>query len=305
MSARCFVAGGTGVLGRAVVPRLVGAGHSVSVLSRGPDREAATRELGGTPVRASLFDPASLVDAIAGHEILINLATHIPPLKSAARAEAWTENDRIRTEGVANLTEAARETNVDRYIQESIVFPYEDAGDEWIDEESPRTTNGPGGAIAEAERNTELLGREVRKTVILRFAQLYSPDSSHTVSHAALCRRGINPLIGPPDGFVPIVGIGSASRAVLAGIGLPSGIYNVVDDDPVTRLEAGNTVAAAIGRRRLHAIPPGLITLLNPSSDVLLRSQRVSNAKLRRLGGWEPDYSGAEGFAKTMREILT
>ena len=38
-----------------------------------------SRGLGATPVRADLFDPDAVRRAVAGHEAVCNLATHIPP----------------------------------------------------------------------------------------------------------------------------------------------------------------------------------------------------------------------------------
>src|SRR4051812_44368787 len=102
---KIFLAGGTGVIGRRALALLVGAGHDVSVLTRSEAKAAAVRSAGATPVAASLFDRASLVAAFAGHDAVVNLTTHIPPLSKAARASAWKENDRIRTEGSANVVD--------------------------------------------------------------------------------------------------------------------------------------------------------------------------------------------------------
>ena len=49
----------------------------------------------------------------------------------------WAENDRIRSEGVRNLVDAALDANVTRFIQESFAPIYPDCGDEWIDETMP------------------------------------------------------------------------------------------------------------------------------------------------------------------------
>src|SRR6185369_11192421 len=43
----------------------------------------------------------------AGHDVVCNLATHIPPLARAADPRSWEENSRIRSEGSRNLVDAA------------------------------------------------------------------------------------------------------------------------------------------------------------------------------------------------------
>ncbi|NNH57910.1 NAD(P)H-binding protein [Rhizobium laguerreae] len=101
---RVVVTGATGVIGRRVVPILLGAGHRVTALVRPQSERGANVPSGCDVVVASLFEEAPLAKAIVGHEAVINLATHIP--KSALGImfrSAWRENDRIRTEGARNV----------------------------------------------------------------------------------------------------------------------------------------------------------------------------------------------------------
>src|ERR1700712_1625922 len=115
---RVFVAGSTGVLGRRVVAGLVAAGHEVTALVRSPEKAALAKSLGATPVEVSLFDPDGLRAAVAGHDAVCNLATHIPPLTRAADPRAWLENTRIRAEGSRNLVDAALAGHATVYVQE-------------------------------------------------------------------------------------------------------------------------------------------------------------------------------------------
>src|SRR5690349_1799280 len=116
---KVFVAGGTGVVGRRAVERLVEAGHDVSVIARSDEKAALVVSLGATPARVSLFDAPALTEAVAGHEVVVNLATHIPPLTRAGLMSSWQENNRIRTEGARNLADAALAAGASRYVQES------------------------------------------------------------------------------------------------------------------------------------------------------------------------------------------
>ncbi len=134
---KVFIAGATGVLGRRVVPLVVAAGHDVSALARSDARAAMVGSLGASPVRADLFDPEAMRQAVAGHDVVCNLATHIPPTAKAARPGAWAQNNQIRTEGSKNLVDAALACGASRYVQESIAFLYVDGGSAWIDESSP------------------------------------------------------------------------------------------------------------------------------------------------------------------------
>jgi hypothetical protein len=81
--------------------------------------------------------------AVVGHEVVINLATSIPKLTKAALGSAWTTNERLRSEASNHLVDAALAAGAGRYVQESIAFPYLDAGDEWVDESHPLEHVGP------------------------------------------------------------------------------------------------------------------------------------------------------------------
>jgi uncharacterized protein YbjT (DUF2867 family) len=70
---RILLLGGTGVVGRRVVPLLLQAGHSVSLALR----DRPTRAVGDprvTPVHVNLFDTRSVSDAARGQDVIINLA---------------------------------------------------------------------------------------------------------------------------------------------------------------------------------------------------------------------------------------
>src|SRR5215471_5051601 len=134
---RVFVAGATGVIGRRVVPLLLAAGHSITAIARSAEQRTVLSRQGVMPVEANLFDAESLLPAVAGHDAEINVATSVPPPSRAFLPSAWKQTGRIRKIGSANLAAAAKAGGAMRFIQESFAPIYADAGDRWIDEESP------------------------------------------------------------------------------------------------------------------------------------------------------------------------
>ena len=85
-----------------MIPELVASGFRVAASSRSEPSRARLKTLGAEPVAMDLFDAADVKRAVGEQDVVINLATHVPP--SAARAllpGAWRENDRIRTVGAA------------------------------------------------------------------------------------------------------------------------------------------------------------------------------------------------------------
>ena len=86
-----------------------------------------------------------------------------------------------------------------------------------------------------------------------------------------------------------------AGSAVAAALRAPAGIYNVVDDEPMTRAEAGQVLAAANGRRRALTIPRPLQAMAPASAKGLAASLRESNAKLKAATGWAPAHPSIRG----------
>jgi nucleoside-diphosphate-sugar epimerase len=134
---KAFVAGATGVLGRRVVRSLVTAGFETTGIGRTAARRAELTEAGAVAVELDLFDRPQVVGAVAGHDVVLNLATAIPIGRRANGPGAWDENDRIRREGSRNLVEAALAAGARAYVQESVAFVYADGGDEDLDESAP------------------------------------------------------------------------------------------------------------------------------------------------------------------------
>jgi dihydroflavonol-4-reductase len=71
---RVFVTGGSGVVGRALVERLVAGGDEVVALARSRPAEETVRSLGATPVHGDLFDEDALASAMAGCTVIYNVA---------------------------------------------------------------------------------------------------------------------------------------------------------------------------------------------------------------------------------------
>ena len=151
---RIFVSGGTGVVGRPAVAGLIAAGHDVTVVGRTSERAEQIRAAGAVPIQVDLFDPTGLVAAVAGHDAVINLATHIPAPSKAARGAAWAENERLRREASGYLVDAALAAGATVFVQESLAFAYADGGDNILDEDSPLLGDDLSAGIATAEANT-------------------------------------------------------------------------------------------------------------------------------------------------------
>ena len=289
---RVFVAGGTGVIGRRVVPALVSAGYHVVGGSRSEAGLVRLRSFGAEAVSMDLMDAASVRGAIGKPDVVINLSTHVPGSTTAMMFRwAWRENDRIRRTGSANLATAARLAGADCVIQESYAPIYEDRDDEWIDERwrvSPAAYNR---TVLDAEASVAQFTKFGGRGIVLRFANFYGADSFATRDMMESVRRGISPLVGPPEAYYSSVSHDDAAAAVVEALHLPAGIYNVADDEPVTRLAWAESLAKALDVRLPHILPSWLTMLGGGTTQLWSRSQRISNRKLRELSDWRPSVS--------------
>jgi nucleoside-diphosphate-sugar epimerase len=89
---------------------------------------------------------------------------------------------------------------------------------------------------------------------------------------------------------------------VVAALQLPAGIYNVCDDEPLTRREWVDALAYAAGARRPRLLPRW--AAIGGLMELLSRSQRMSNAKLKAASGWAPRWANArDGLRAAVREL--
>jgi nucleoside-diphosphate-sugar epimerase len=306
---RIFVTGSTGVIGRRVVPLLAGAGHDVTAMLRSPRKSAALERTGVKTVTADLLNFDSLLRAVDGHEVVINLATHMPPSTLLMFVPAaWHENDRIRRDGSANLAKAAMQVGARRFVQESFAPVYADRGDQWVHETDPIEPSRYSRTVADAEQSAERFSQSGVAVggagVVLRFAAFYGPDARQFVDLVRFARLGFAPLLGPSESFISSISHDDAAAAVMTALHVPPGIYNVGDDDPVTHRDCAAALADALHLARPPKLPPPwAASLAGPVGKMLARSLRISNMKLRNRG-WAPKFrSVREGFTAALAEM--
>ena len=196
---RLLVTGGTGVLGRALIPQA---------------REAGLEVLAPGRTELDLFDPAAVSLAVRGVDAVLHLATRIQPLDKLDDLDAWRENDRLRTVGSAVLVGAALAADVSVYVQPTVTFVYPSDGP--ADEDTPATARMPTliSALA-AEEAAQRFTDEGRRGVVLRLGLLDGPGTGND-----------EPVVA----FGASLHVADAAEALLAALTLPAGIYNACRD---------------------------------------------------------------------------
>jgi nucleoside-diphosphate-sugar epimerase len=312
---RVFLAGATGVIGRALLSKLVEAGHTVTAMTRRADRAPALTAAGATPVVADVFDAGRLVEVLgeAAPEVLVHQLTSLPraiePRKIASQLAA---NDRIRSEGTRVLMGAAARSGVRRVVAQSIAFAYVPAGSRVKTEDDPLWLDGfsPWRRSVEAVRDLEqqVTGVDGIEGVVLRYGALYGPDTAYgsggSVAAAVLKRQF--PIVGPGSGVFSFLHVGDAAAAASLAVshGMP-GIYNIVDDEPAEVREWLPVYAHALGAPGPGRVPAILARLVIGRFGLYLMTEQrgASNAKAREALRWSPAWSSwRTGFPAGLRE---
>jgi nucleoside-diphosphate-sugar epimerase len=289
MSITVSVLGASGVFGRHLVPRLGALGFRVRALVRNPAAAVAARACGADVRAADIFDEGSLVAALKGSDVAVNLATALRPEGAVVD---FALNDRVRREGVPVFLRACAEANVKRVVQQSIAMVHA-AGDAWADEDTPSPADaGPvsGPAIA-AMRDVEaaVMAADL-DWLILRGGLFYGPGTAFDDRWFEAANAGRLRLPGDGSDFVSLVHIADMAAATVSAIarGVVGQALIVSDDEPARWRDVFGFIAASAG-----AAPPA------PGGRAGFPSFRVRNARARAVLNWAPLYpSYREGLSR-------
>ena len=97
-----------------------------------------------------------------------------------------------------------------------------------------------------------------------------------------------------------------AGSALVAAVTqpVPSGVYDIVDDEPLTHGEIFAAMAQAVGRKHLWQPPAVLMRMMTGIVyEVISHSLRVSNHRFKAVSQWNPSVPNARvGWARLGEE---
>jgi nucleoside-diphosphate-sugar epimerase len=295
---KVFLTGATGAVGPATVRGLVERGDHVRAVARTEEKAAVVRGLGAEPVVVDLFDADAVKHAVEGSEAVLHLATNVPPVRRMSRASAWATHNALRTTASDLLVDAALATGASTFVKESVSFVYPDGGDQWIDESTPAAEDVPMLLPTLAgERVADRFAESGGRAVVLRFASFYGPSARYVDEALRIARWRMSMVSG--RGYVSAIHTDDVASAAIAALDVPSGTYNVGDDEPLTKRDHLDAFSTAFGIRRVWITPAWMTRLATgKSAKAVTRSWRISNRKLKDASGWAPSYRSArEGWA--------
>jgi nucleoside-diphosphate-sugar epimerase len=307
MVMRVFVAGGTGVIGRRLVPQLVARGHQVTATTTNPAKLGLLERLGADGVVMDGLDAMSVGEAVAAvrPDAIVHQMTGISPAHAGKpdmkHFDRWfAATNRLRTEGTDHLLAAAEATGVSHFIAQSYASWNGIRKGGWVKtEEDPLDPMEGTAAHAgmEAIRHVEDVVHRAGGAV-LRYGGLYGPGA--TDDQVELVRKRRFPLVGGGTGYTSWVHLDDAASAtVLAVEQQARGVFNIVDDEPAPAGEWLPYLAACAGAKPPMRVPKWLARPLAGEVVVTMMTEGrgFSNAKARRELGWKLRYpSWRQGF---------
>jgi nucleoside-diphosphate-sugar epimerase len=308
---RVFVAGGTGVLGRRLVPQLVSRGHEVTATTTNRTKLGLLTELGADGVVMDGLDAESVRNAVAaaGPDVIVHQMTGISPAHAGKPSmrhfdEWFAPTIRLRTEGTDHLLAAAEAAGVDHVVAQGYANWNGIREGGWVKTEEDPLDPETG---TKARTSMDAL-RHVEDVVlaaggaVLRYGGFYGPGA--TDDQVELVRKRQFPLVGRATGYASWIHLDDAASAtVLAVEQKVQGVFNIVDDEPAPASEWLPYLAEAAGAKPPRRVPIWLARLMAGEVVVTMMTEGrgFSNAKAKQELGWELAYpSWRQGFKESL-----
>jgi nucleoside-diphosphate-sugar epimerase len=302
---RVFVAGGTGVIGRRLVPQLVARGHQVTATTTSAGKLGLLEQLGAEGTVMDGLDAAAVGEAVAaaGPVAIVNEMTGLseahagkPNLRKAERFFAIT--NRLRSEGIDHLLAAAEATGVSNVVAQGHASMNGIRQGGWV-----KTEEDPLEVVEGTKAINHLEDVVVRAGgAVLRYGGFYGPGAND--DQVKLVLKRLFPLVGGGTGYVSWVHVDDAvSATVLAVEQKARGVFNIVDDEPAPASEWLPYLAECAGAKPPRRVPAWLARLLagEMAVGIMTEGRGFSNAKAKRELGWELRYpSWRQGFKEEL-----
>jgi 2-alkyl-3-oxoalkanoate reductase len=307
---RIFLAGATGAVGTRLIPLLIADGHHVVATTTTPGKVARLHAAGAEPVVLDVLNRNEVLRAVtaARPDVIIHQATALAGMRSLKKFDQeFAQSNRLRTDGTAGLIDAARAAGVHRLIVQSYTgWPNRRDGGRIKTEEDPLDATPPKAMshTLDAIRRLEAMvtGLTDLSGLVLRYGNFYGPGTSLSRDgvFTQLVRQRKLPLVGDGAGIWSFAHIGDVAQATrLAVVTGPTGLYNIVDDDPAEVAIWLPELARLLGAPPPRRVPVWLARFFIGDAGVAMMttSRGSSNDKAKRVLNWRPAWpTWREGF---------
>jgi len=283
---KIFITGGTGFVGRHLVSRLIGEGHSVAVVSR--SEKASDRLPGGTSI--VLGDPTEAgawQDSVKGQDCIINLAGTSLFSRWTPEAKKLIRESRISTtRNIVDAIEPSEGKDVALFSTSAVGY-YGFHGDEELAEESPPGDDFLARVAVDWENEALKAEGKGARVAITRFGIVLGEKGGALAQMMSIFRKYLGGPLGSGKQWFSWIHMGDLVGAFvfLMAHGEVSGPVNLTAPNPVRNEELARAIGKAMHRPSFLPAPGFMLKLvLGEFGSVLLEGQRVIPRKLLDSG---------------------
>jgi len=284
---KVFVTGGTGLIGRHLIPALVRRKDAVVCVSRLETRARSLLPVGVEVIEADPSRPGPWQERLAGCDAVINLAGE------SVATGWWSERRkrelrRSRLETTRKVAEAIEQAgNVEVLVSASGTGYYGDGGSEALDESRQPGDSFLARMAYEWESNALLAESPSTRVVLVRIGVVLAREAGALPRMMVPFRIGLGGPVGSGRQYFPWIHIQDLVRVFLFALDTPDlkGPVNAVAPDPPTQKAFARALGGALRRPSLLPVPAAVLGLvLGEKADLMLASQRVVPKALRARG---------------------
>jgi nucleoside-diphosphate-sugar epimerase len=297
-----YLAGGTGVVGRRLIPQLVARGHRVTATTRSPAKTTLLERLGAQAAVVNGLDGTAVGESVAKAEpdaVVHQMTALVGPMDVKHFDRYFAMTNQLRTVGLDHLLDAARANGVPHVVAQSYTgWPNIRSGG-WVKDEDDPLDPAPPKAQRETLAGIRYLEEAVQKAdgAVLRYGGFYGDAADPML---LLVRKRRFPIVGGGTGYLSFVHLDDAAGAtVLALEQRARGVFNVVDDEPAPASQWLPYLADCLGAKPPMRLPVWLARLAagEVAVSMLTSTRGSSNARAKRELGWELRWpTWREGF---------
>lgn len=270
---RAFVTGGTGLVGKQLVRRLLADGHDVRFLVRDASRGEELARAGARPVLGDLDRLETFREAAASSDVVFHCAA-----QTGFWNVPWEEFRRVNVDGTRNVLEAAAGGARPRVVHASTVFVYGHCN---ADSRPRSETDAAGVGLGGYERS-KLEAEEVALTYarergvdvkIARLTSIYGAEGKFIPTLADGLREGRLKLIGDGSNRKHVTHVSDCVEGLIrtAARGRPGAVYNIGAAEVPTMAEIVAVAAEALGQPPPPSVPRPLARALATVMEVASR----------------------------------
>ena len=279
---KIVVSGSTGLVGSALQPVLVRAGHDVVPLVRRPpapgERAMQWNPARGTIDRAGL-EGADAVIHLAGE----NVFGRWTPAKKNRIRDSRVLGTQLVSDALAGLNRRPR-----TLLAASAVGYYGDRGDEMLTEHSAPGEDFLAHVSREWEAATGAATRAGIRVVNLRFGIVLTATGGALAKMLPPFRLGLGGHIGSGNQYVSWIAMDDVLAAMVFALSTETlvGPVNMTSPNPVTNRELAKALGKVLGRPAIVAVPSFALRMAfgSEGAAMLQSGQRVLPERLRAAG---------------------